>query len=68
MFRNIDIKIIIIKDGKTTPRVAAIEPNIFPTLYPIKVDEFIAIGPGVDSETAIMFWLLEQGVKTHESY
>ena len=45
---------IIKKDGSATPKVAIAAPEIPATLYPIKVAEFIAIGPGVDSAIAII--------------
>ena len=38
-------------EGSTTPIIAAIAPFL-PILYPTKVDEFIAMAPGMDSETA----------------
>ena len=44
---------IMIKEGKTTPRVADSAPKIPPCVEPIKVDILTAIGPGVDSATAI---------------
>lgn len=44
---------IMINDGKTTPRVAKNEPNKPPCDEPTKVAILIAIGPGVDSDTAI---------------
>lgn len=41
---------IIINDGNTIPRVDIKEPKKPQTLYPIKVAQFIEIGPGVHSE------------------
>ena len=52
--RTVDIKIIITKDGITTPIVAKIDPKTLPTRYPTKVAILIAIGPGVDSEIVII--------------
>ena len=46
---------IITKDGNTTPKVAHTAPKTPPCEYPTKVAIFTAIGPGVDSETAIIF-------------
>ena len=46
------IKIIII-EGKTTPKVAKVEPKTPFFLNPTKVAIFIATGPGVDSQTPI---------------
>lgn len=52
---NIDIINIITKAGSTTPMVERSEPNIPPCVEPINVAILMAIGPGVDSDTAIMF-------------
>ena len=38
--------------GVTTPNVATIAPNILPLIIPIKVEAFIAIGPGVICDIA----------------
>ena len=46
-------KRIIIKEGRTTPSVVNIAPNIPFWLNPIKVAIFIANGPGVDSLIAM---------------
>jgi len=46
---------IITNDGRTIPSVAINEPKIPPCDEPINVAIFIAIGPGVDSDTAIKF-------------
>ena len=48
--KNIEIIKIIINDGSTRPKVdmsAPFKPRI---LYPIKVEQFTEIGPGVHSE------------------
>ena len=44
---------MMIKDGKTTPNVANIAPKNPPCEEPTKVAILTAIGPGVDSATAI---------------
>src|SRR5699024_975657 len=54
LFIKINIANMIIKEGKTTPAVATMDPNVPLTRYPKNVAEFIAIGPGVISEIAIM--------------
>ena len=46
---------MIINEGKTTPSVARSAPKIPPCEEPTKVAIFTAIGPGVDSATAIKF-------------
>src|SRR5690554_3008354 len=46
--------VIIIKEGVTIPIVAIIPPNAPAVLYPTKVAVFIPIGPGVDSDMAII--------------
>ena len=45
--------VIIIRDGNVIPRVAKKAPVYLHTLYPTKVDVFMAMGPGVDSAIAI---------------
>ena len=53
---------IIINEGRTTPSVAHAEPKTspksmpvsLPSIAPTKVAIFTAIGPGVDSDTAII--------------
>ena len=55
--RKIDIMVIIINDGNITPKTAKNAPKNFPVLYPMKVAEFIAIGPGVDSATTIILFM-----------
>lgn len=52
-FRIAAIISIIINDGSTTPIVAASAPKTPPCDEPIKVAILTAIGPGVDSDTAI---------------
>ena len=42
-------------EGRTTPRVATTEPKNPACVEPTKVAIFTAIGPGVDSATAIIF-------------
>lgn len=46
--------IIIRKEGDVTPMVAAADPQNPPTLYPTKVAAFMAMGPGVICEMAII--------------
>ena len=46
---------MIINEGKTTPSVARSAPKIPPCEDPTKVAIFTAIGPGVDSATAMKF-------------
>ena len=46
---------IITNDGRTSPRVAAADPRIPASDEPTNVAIFTAIGPGVDSATAIKF-------------
>ena len=41
------------KEGSTTPKVAAKEPQKPATRLPIKVAELMAMGPGVDSAMAM---------------
>ncbi len=41
-------------EGMQTPSVASAEPATPPFLYPIYVALFIAMGPGVDSASAVM--------------
>ena len=55
LLKNKEIKKMITKDGRITPSVANKDPKKPATLYPIKVAEFIAIGPGVDSASATQF-------------
>ena len=43
----------IIIDGRTTPAVAATAPAMPRCLKPVKVAQFIAIGPGVDSAITV---------------
>lgn len=45
---------MIIKEGRTTPRVAKIPPNTPSLFVPINVAVFTAIGPGVLSAMAKM--------------
>ena len=54
LFRNFAIIKIIITDGKPKAKLASTPPNTPKVLKPAKVDMFMPIGPGVDSETAIM--------------
>ena len=53
-FKNKEIVKIIKKEGRTTPRVETTAPVKLLTLYPIKVAQFIEIGPGVHSEIEII--------------
>ena len=46
---------MMINDGNTTPSVASIAPQNPPCDEPTNVAIFTAIGPGVDSATAIKF-------------
>ena len=46
---------MITKEGSTTPSVAASAPKKPACVEPTKVAVFTAIGPGVDSDTAIRF-------------
>ena len=50
--RTREISEIITKEGRTTPNVAQKAPKKPATLYPTKVAEFMAIGPGVLSAMA----------------
>lgn len=53
LFMNFDTRIIIIKDGRTTPSVENIAPIIPEFLKPMNVLILIAKGPGVDSDIAM---------------
>ncbi len=53
LLKNLNTSIIIIKDGRTTPKVEKIAPGIPPFLKPINVLMFTANGPGVDSDIPI---------------
>ena len=52
-FKIAAINTIIIKEGKTTPKVAQKLPNKPPCSEPIYVAILIATGPGVDSQIPI---------------
>ena len=43
------------KDGKTIPNVAANAPIKPAFLYPVKVAQLMAMGPGVDSAMTVTF-------------
>ena len=49
-----EIVIIIMMLGAISPRVAMTPPNRTAVSYPTYVAQFTHIGPGVDSETAII--------------
>ena len=53
--RNREIRKMMTKDGSTTPSVAAIAPGSPFCLYPTKVAQLIAMGPGVDSAITVTF-------------
>lgn len=56
-FKNLEItiatRIMMINDGRTTPKVAHIAPKMPPVCEPTNVDILMAKGPGVDSLIAI---------------
>ena len=54
MMKN-DNKLMMMKDGNTTPKVAISDPQNPLILYPIKVAELTANTPGVDSEMTSIF-------------
>lgn len=53
LLKHLKIIIIITNEGRTTPNVEKILPNIPPFLNPINVLMFMAKGPGVDSDIPI---------------
>jgi hypothetical protein len=55
LLRSAAIQRMMIKDGRTTPSVADNAPQKPPCDEPTKVAILTAIGPGVDSATAIKF-------------
>ena len=64
--KNMEIKKIITKEGTTIPNVATNAPITPAFLYPANVAQLIAIGPGVDSEIAII--LVSSAAVNHEYF
>ena len=54
LFSILAMIIIIISEGRTNPIVAIIAPKIPEVLNPAKVAIFMPMGPGVDSDIAII--------------